>query len=110
VNLSMAFTGLWRNVTLIEYGPDQINKGERVRGTPAEFIVQLVVLRITPTQLRSLPEGQYKAGDLQIYGKTTADLREGLYLTYNGNRYRIDQIADRGFEGGYVKAYAKREL
>jgi hypothetical protein len=110
MSLAMAFGGLWRKVQIIDVAPESIVKGERVRGAeaPPRDIV-LVILRITPSQMRHLPEGKYAPGDMQIYGLPDAGLSQGQIVVHQGERFRIEEIVDRSFEGRYVKALAKKE-
>jgi hypothetical protein len=68
----------------------------------------MIAIPITPAQLKHLPEGKYKAGDMRFYSKGSPVYKSDDVITSNGIQYQIGDIMDRSHEGNYTIYYGKR--
>lgn len=97
-----------RSVLLITKGSGHYEQGEWIsghEGTPIEL--KMVVLPITPKQLKTLPEGVYTSEDKKFYLTGKPVLASDDILKFEDNQYKIGDISDRSFEGNYTIYYGK---
>jgi hypothetical protein len=83
--------------------------GENVETFPTSGSRKMAGFQLTADSLKYLPEGAYDIQDFRFYDKETAPLTERYVVERpNGSRYRIAQISDRSFEGGFNSYLAKK--
>ena len=104
-----AFQSDIRNVTVIKKTTVGVYvEGEYTPGAETTETAQMVVIPITPTQLKNLPEGAYQAGDMRFYHKGRSVYAAGDVFEVGGVRYMVRDVTDRSFEGNFSMYLAKR--
>jgi hypothetical protein len=82
--------------------------GEYMPGAETMHTAQMIIIPITLTQLKNLPEGAYQAGDMRFYYKGRSVYAPGDIFEVDGVRYMVRDIIDRSFEGNFTMYLAKR--
>jgi len=104
-----AFQTDMRAVTVVKKTTVGVYKdGEYTPGVETTETAQMVVIPITPAQLKNLPEGAYQAGDMRFYHRGKTVYASGDVFEVGGVRYMIRDVMDRSFEGNFSVYLAKR--
>ena len=103
------FANMVREVEVTKYQPGRRVDGDWEKGEAVNETRKMIAIPITPAQLKQLPEGKYKAGDMRFYRKGTPVYRADDVITFNEVKYKIGDISDRAFDGNYTMYLAKRE-
>jgi len=70
---------------------------------------QLAIFPLTYKQLRYLPEGAYDYQDRKIYEIGSGTLEKDDIIIFQNDYFRITELTDRDFDGGYAAYLGKRE-
>lgn len=103
------FPELTRIVSVTAITQGSYIEGEWVPGlTEPQENLRMVVMPITPRQLKNLPEGQYSTQDKKFYHKSNDEFREGTVFVTGNDRYEVKESTDRRIEGGFMLYMGKR--
>jgi hypothetical protein len=103
------FAALVRMVSVKSVAPGLRVDGDWVHGTPTTVETSMICIPITPAQLKHLPEGKYRAGDMRCYHKGAPRFADGDVITVKNVQYAIGDITDRELDGNYTMYLAKRD-
>lgn len=103
------FVSLVRTVTVTKYVPGTRVDGDWVPGAPTDVDDKMICIPITPAQLKHLPEGKYKAGDMRFYRRGGPAYNDGDVVTVKNVKYRLGDISDRELDGNYTMYLGKRD-
>lgn len=104
------FGGEFRAVEVAKKAVGTHVDGEWIEGASANEPASVIAIPITPAQLKHLPEGKYKAGDMKFYAKGSPVYKSDDIITCDGIKYKIGDIMDRSDKGNYTIYYGKREV
>lgn len=102
------FDNVSRTVEVKKFSPGAYANGEWTKGGETPGSTQMIAIPITPTQLRNLPEGKYKAGDMRFYHKGAPVYGQGDLILLGEVKFEIMDISDRFHDGGFTLYFAKR--
>lgn len=102
------FPELTRIVSVTAITQGTYVKGEWVPGPTESQAVRMVVMPLTPSSLKNLPEGKYTAQDKKFYHKSMDEFREGTVFVLGGESYEVKEVTDRRTEGGFMLYMGKR--
>jgi len=92
----------------IERASGVFSMGEYVE-TTVSGTIELGVFPLTWKQLRYLPEGAYNHQDRKFYELGSGTLEKDDIILYQDDRFRIAELTDRNFDGGYAAFLGKKE-
>ncbi|MBN2157920.1 MAG: hypothetical protein JW807_00890 [Spirochaetes bacterium] len=102
------FAGEFRTVEVAKKAVGTHVDGEWIPGSSLDETASMIAIPITPAQLKHLPEGKYKAGDMRFYAKGPQIYASNDIITCDGIKYMIGDIMDRSAQGNYTIYYGKR--
>lgn len=87
--------------------------GTYVSGEYTEVTVsgtrQLGIFPLTWKELRYLPEGSYNHQDRKFYEIGSGTLNKDDIILFQNDKFRITELTDRDFDGGYAAYLGKKE-
>jgi hypothetical protein len=85
--------------------------GENVETYPVSGTRKMAGFQMTAESLKYLPEGAYNGQDFKFYDKEIDALipERSIIERANGDRFRVKDISDRTFEGGF-NAYLTKKI
>lgn len=83
--------------------------GEYVETLSASGVISLASFPLTFQQLRYLPEGAYNTQDRKFFEIGSGSLKKDDIILCDYGTFRINELSDRDFDGGYTVYLSKRE-
>lgn len=85
-------------------------KGESTETQSEPINDSMLVMPITPKQLKALPEGSYSTEDKRFYVFGAPEYKEKDIIYHNEVPFRIKDILDRSDDGDFTIYYGKKEI
>jgi len=90
------------------YTGETMADGRVQEGIQQQVAKDLAIFRLRYRDLMALPQGQYTSEDVKAYELGNGTIPIESVITFEGSKFRVDQVSDRNKDGGFTMYIAKK--